>query len=234
MRTDLLTGALPLAQDGAQLWLLPEGAVLDLNNRTLFVADVHLGKADSFRRLGVPVPDGANQLSLQRLGRLIDRCEAAHLVFLGDLIHDYLPASHAVYAQLGQWRAGYGELEMTLVTGNHDARAGALPGHCAIRSVPSGTISNELCLLHEPVLPAHSGGRFGLAGHIHPVTQVRSRTDSARVKCFWARAGVLVLPAFGEFTGGHRIQRRANEAVYILDGKAVHQLPDRHEQPRAA
>ncbi len=234
MRTDWLTGALPLKCDVAELWLLPEGAVFDRMHHVLFVADMHLGKADSFRRLGVPVPDGANQRSLQRLSSLIDRCKPKELVFLGDLIHDYLPASHAVYEQLTQWRNGFAGVDMTLVIGNHDAKAGVLPDQCSIRSVISGTVSNGLCLLHEPVLPANTNGEFGLAGHIHPVARVRSRTDSVRVKCFWARTELLVLPAFGEFTGGYRIEGRSNESIFILDGAAVHKLPVNSNQPRAA
>ncbi|MEZ5740472.1 MAG: hypothetical protein R3E68_14170 [Burkholderiaceae bacterium] len=37
---------------GETLWLLPEGALFDPAGASLFVADVHLGKAESFRRLG--------------------------------------------------------------------------------------------------------------------------------------------------------------------------------------
>ena len=234
MPADPLTGAKRLQQSDSDLWLLPQGAVYDATHRTLFVADVHLGKADSFRRLGVPVPVGSNQRSLERLSELLAVHETDRLVFLGDLIHDYLPGSHTLYEQLSQWRASYRETKMTLVVGNHDRKAGALPAHCGIESVPSGTLSNGLCLLHEPELPADHSGEYGMAGHIHPVTHLRSRTDSIRVKCFWARAGLLVLPAFGEFTGGHRIEIQSADSVFITDGVVVHRLPGRRNHQRAA
>jgi len=234
MRDDPLIGAKRLEPPKLDLWLLPQGAVYDAAHRTLFVADVHLGKADSFRRLGVPVPDGPNQRSLARLSELIDRHDTAQLVFLGDLVHDYLPGSHALYQQLADWRARHNHVQMTLVVGNHDRKAGGLPDECGIASVASGAVSHGLCLLHEPALPTGHTGEFGLAGHIHPVTHIRSRSDSVRVKCFWSQPGLLVLPAFGDFTGGYRIDIQATDRVYITDGYAVHRLPNQRDQQRAA
>jgi DNA ligase-associated metallophosphoesterase len=234
MQSNPLSGAKRLAHPDTALWLLPEGVVYDQTHRSLFIADVHLGKADTFRRLGVPVPNGSNQRSLERISQLLARYDVAELVFLGDLLHDYLPGSHALYAQLSQWRAQYSDVQMTLVIGNHDRKAGSLPPQCGIESVVSGTVSNGLCLLHEPTLPARHTGEYGLAGHIHPVTRIRSRADSVRVKCFWVQSELLVLPAFGEFTGGYRIQVARSDSVYITDGEVVHRLPNQRENQRAA
>ena len=61
---------------GTRLRLLPQRALLLPDEATLLIADAHIGKAVSFRRLGVPVPQ-ANRSTLssrratsrQRTGR---------------------------------------------------------------------------------------------------------------------------------------------------------------------
>ncbi|HNG81848.1 MAG TPA: DEAD/DEAH box helicase, partial [Burkholderiaceae bacterium] len=65
---------------GEALWLLPERALWWPAQSMLLVADVHLGKAQSFRRLGVPVPGGSGAESLARLSGLIAALRARELV----------------------------------------------------------------------------------------------------------------------------------------------------------
>ncbi len=69
------------------LVLLPQRAVFDPAERTLFVADVHFGKAAAFRALGAPVPKGTTADNLARLTALMEATGAARLVVLGDLLH---------------------------------------------------------------------------------------------------------------------------------------------------
>ena len=49
---------------GQPLTLLPEKAGFLAASRTLLVADAHIGKAVSFRKLGVPVPRGTTSETL--------------------------------------------------------------------------------------------------------------------------------------------------------------------------
>jgi hypothetical protein len=58
---------LALDWGGGRLWLCPERAASAPDHAALLVADFHLGKAHSFRRLGVPVPGGTSAVNLQRL-----------------------------------------------------------------------------------------------------------------------------------------------------------------------
>ena len=54
---------------GVTLELLPQKAAWWAAERTLLIADAHIGKAVSFRRLGVPVPPGTTSETLDRLAR---------------------------------------------------------------------------------------------------------------------------------------------------------------------
>jgi metallophosphoesterase superfamily enzyme len=72
---------------GARLWLLAQRAAYLPEHQTLLVADAHVGKAQSFRRLGVPVPGGTTAETLDRLSAAVAATGARRVVFLGDLLH---------------------------------------------------------------------------------------------------------------------------------------------------
>ena len=72
------THALHLLPDGRCLHLLPERAAWLPDAGLLLVADVHFGKAASFRRLGVPVPRGTTGANLARLDALLSRLPGAN------------------------------------------------------------------------------------------------------------------------------------------------------------
>ena len=72
---------------GESVELLAERAIHWPGGHTLFVADVHLGKAAAFRAGGVAIPRGATAHDLARLDGLIERTRARRLVVLGDFLH---------------------------------------------------------------------------------------------------------------------------------------------------
>lgn len=207
---------------GNELLLLPQRAVFHPASATVFVADVHLGKAATFRALGVPVPTGTTTRTLERLDALIARTAARSLVVLGDLLHGPFSRTPGVFDALSQWRARHAALEVTLVRGNHDDRSGDPPESCGIAVVDPGHGVAGLTLLHEP---GPASGGFWLAGHLHPVARIGTRADSLRLACFWLQTGGLVLPAFGEFTGGWPVRPAPGERLFVTDGEFVRELP---------
>ena len=72
---------------GTALQLLPQRALWWPAARMVLVADVHFGKAATFRRAGQPVPHGTTADNLARLDALLAATGADHLVFLGDFLH---------------------------------------------------------------------------------------------------------------------------------------------------
>jgi len=210
---------LALAWGGADLWLCPERAAFWPGERALFVADFHLGKAHSFRRLGVPVPGGTSQANLARLGALIDRLEAVEVIFLGDFLHAARSRTGPGAAAFAQWRAGRPGLALTLVRGNHDERAGDPPADLGIQVVDEPFARGPWALCHHP---APRPGSVVLAGHLHPGAVVAGAAhDRLCLPAFHARAGVLVLPAFGEFTGMKAVQREDGDHCFVTDGIRV-------------
>jgi len=97
-------GVLDTVMGGERVALHAERALHWLRERTVFVADVHLGKAAAFRAGGVPLPRGSTAADLARLTRLIERTSAARLVVLGDFLHARAGRVPAVSDPFVAWR----------------------------------------------------------------------------------------------------------------------------------
>ena len=53
--------------------------------KTLFLADLHLGKGAAFRAEGRPVPEGSTAETLRRLSNAICETACERVILLGDL-----------------------------------------------------------------------------------------------------------------------------------------------------
>ena len=184
---------------------------------TLFVADVHIGKASSFRSLGVPVPSGTTSSTLDRLSQALEAFQATHLVILGDFIHARNGKSSDVMNALHAWRERWADVSMTLVEGNHDRFSGLLPSSLRIEVVEEPHRIGPVTACHVPQLIE---GTYVLAGHVHPAVVLSGKgRDRLRLPCFWEQAGqLLTLPAFGDFTGMYTISPDKKDRVWPVSG----------------
>lgn len=209
---------------GTRLQLRPERCAYVPAARALLVADAHLGKAHSFRRLGVPVPEGPTEDTLARLGAAIAATGAEQVVFLGDLLHSRHALAAAAIAPVTRWRAQHAQLHLVLVRGNHDRHAGDPPPAWGVKAVDEPMALATLDLQHHPA-PA-APGRYALCGHLHPVVRLGGRgRDHLRLPCFHFTAQLGVLPAFGDFTGGQLATRAPGDRVFVIAAGDVIALP---------
>ena len=204
---------------GATVDLLPDRALYLPGSNTLIVADVHWGKAAAFRAGGIPVPHGTTRSGLDRLDAVLTRTGASHLYVLGDLLHARASMAPGTRQTLDAWRATRRELQITLVRGNHDYHAGDPPASLHIDCVDAPLHVGPFALCHHPC--EHDTG-YVLAGHIHPVVQLRGRArQKLTLPCFAFGERSAMLPAFGEFTGGAVIDQRAFTEVFVIADDAV-------------
>jgi DNA ligase-associated metallophosphoesterase len=215
---------LPVTYAGETVCLLPERALWWPAGRVLFVADLHLGKAATYRALGQPVPAGTTRENLARLSALLLHCRPAQLVFLGDLLHAAQARTSSVLEGLAAWRENFAALDCVLVRGNHDSRAGDPPASLGIRVVDEPFAIGPFAACHHPQRHETLGV---IAGHLHPALSLHGAgRDSVRLPCFCLDAGLLILPAFGEFTGGWNVPRQPGRRLYPVGDSRVWQLPD--------
>ena len=214
---------LPITFAGSTVWLLPEHALWWPQGRVLFIADLHLGKAATYRALGQPVPGGTTAENLRRLSGLINRYQPAQLVFLGDFLHARQAHTDSVMDQVKIWRESFAELHCTLVRGNHDSRAGDPPPELNVSVVDEPYLLGPFAACHHPQTHATHAV---LAGHLHPAARLQGPArDRLRLPCFVFDERSAILPAFGEFTGGYTVTAKPGTQLYAAGGQAVWRLP---------
>lgn len=213
---------LPIKLEQTELWLLAEKAIYWPAQQALLVADIHFGKAAAYRRLGQPVPQGTTQANLQRLDALLEQYPSRRLIFLGDFLHAPESQTSAIHEQLLAWRRRHPLLEITLIRGNHDRRAGDPPPELAMEVVPEPLLAGPFALQHEPEPhPTH----HVLAGHLHPALRLHGRgRQSLRLPCFCIGERVSLLPAFGSFTGMMDIEADFAQRLYVTGQGGVWQV----------
>ena len=212
--------------------LLPERAVVSARERTLFVADLHLGKASAFRAAGAPAPFGTSEETLRRLGALADLAAAERLVILGDFVHGKSSVTDGLMESLRAWRRQRTALDCVIVLGNHDRRAAHLYEGCGFRGVAEPALVAGMACRHHPM--DRGASPMTLAGHVHPVARISGRgRDSLRLPCFVIDGSQIVLPAFGEFTGGSLVRPDEGRRIVLVASDRLIELP-RPASPSAA
>ncbi len=211
---------------------LPQRALWWPARRVLFVADVHLGKASTFRARGLPIGAGLcgaiAARDLDVLSSLIAEHRPVHLVILGDLLHAPEAKDPEVLGAFGAWRARHParDLAVTLVRGNHDLKAGDPPAEWGIDCRPEGVALGPFTLVHDPANAATNGAEcYALAGHLHPGVVIEAGGRREKATCFWFGSRVGVLPAFGRFTGCVAIRPEPGDHVLAVGPGAVLPVP---------
>lgn len=166
------------------------GALWVPDRRWLIVADLHLGKSERIaRRGGALLPPYESAETLRRLGEEIAALDPACVVSLGDGFDDDAAAGGLDAATLATLRQLAAGRDWIWIAGNHDPRVRAdLPGRIA-DDISIGAVT----LRHQP-----EGDGPDIAGHFHPVV----RLAGARRRAALVGQHHMILPAFGQYTGG--------------------------------
>lgn len=185
----------------------------------LIIADPHFGKADAFRRNGIAIPEGTTADDLNRLDRALAVSGAQTLLILGDLMHAATGSGDRLGGQLRRWRRAWGDLEIVLVNGNHDRRAGPPPAELGLQRACDRLTHGPFLFVHHPRQAAPS---YVFCGHLHPAVRL---TGSARQRewlpCFFVGREYAILPAFGGFTGFSTVRPARRDRVFVIADNRV-------------
>ncbi|MFO8238220.1 MAG: ligase-associated DNA damage response endonuclease PdeM [Prochlorococcaceae cyanobacterium] len=206
----------PFVWGGERLELLAERAIWDPQRRVLLLADVHLGKAETFQAHGLPLPSDGDAGNLNRLLELAHRHRPDRVLVLGDLIHSRLGLTADLRGKLAALPELLG-CPLQLIGGNHE-RGSWIEG---LPQQPSQALG-PWWLSHEP---ESRPGLLNLCGHLHPVALIGRGADRLRLPCFsyCPRHERLALPAFGDLTGGMPLAR--HERQWLVAEGAVLEVP---------
>ncbi len=192
--------------------MFAERALFWPREAALLIADLHLGKADTFRAAGIALPSGGTRLDLDRISALIDRTRAARLIVLGDMLH--ASAKPKRWRETWDaWRERHKSLRIDVIAGNHD-RALANAGLDVVHH-PRSIDVLPFMLRHAP---GEIEGAHVMCGHVHPV--VRLPGSLKRWPAFAIGDRITILPAFSAFTGGGELSP-AGLRLAICNGSEI-------------
>lgn len=217
-----LPGSVAVTVVGEALWLLPSRALYWPARRTLLMADMHCGKAATFRAGQLAIPDGNMEADFERLTVTLESTDARRLVILGDWIHAAVGCTERVIHAMRLWRDRHRGRDVVWIRGNHDrgrrAHLAAQLGFCECEELQEGPF--RFC--HDPAIPGSRVGQVAIGGHEHPTVRLWSPgMPRLTAPCFHLTPSRIVLPAFGSFTGGHRISIEAHSRVFAVTEEQV-------------
>jgi len=197
----------------------PEGALYWPEQGLLAVSDLHLEKGSSFAARGMLLPPYDTAATLARLTKLIARYAPRVVVALGDSFHDGGGPARLCDEDRDNILAMQRGRDWIWITGNHDPEPADGIGGAFHETFALGAITFR----HLP-----NGAAGEICGHLHPVARIAQRGRSVRRRCFAAGTTRLVMPAFGEFTGGLNVRDAAFADLFGTLAFTAHMLgPDR-------
>jgi DNA ligase-associated metallophosphoesterase len=201
-----------------KILMLPEKLIFLPQTQSLLIADPHFGKAAHFRKSGVPIPENVHTGDYLQLQRILDELKPKEVFFLGDLFHS-------------DWNTAWNDLEVFLeffpktifhlIKGNHDILS-ALIYRSELWNVHESSYQlGKLLLTHEPqeLIPENT---LNICGHIHPGVSLRGKgRQSLSLPCFFLSGNILIMPAFGRFTGLAKMKGKEGDVAYVTVDKKV-------------
>ncbi len=204
---------------GEECELSPSGALYLREQRTLVLADMHLGKAQSLRASGVPVPSGTTDSDLLTLQEQIYNYNTERVVSLGDMFESPRGHSEELLVKLRQLRLMNPGIQFINIAGNHDRASSKFAEAVGVKFVEE-LYEPPFIFRHEP---QEEPKAYLLCGHIHPAVVLRDVTaERLRFKAFYIGNRYAILPAFGSLTGGVEISpERGSKYIAIVENQLV-------------
>jgi uncharacterized protein len=195
---------LTVTLDGSGAAYLPE-------HGALIVSDLHLEKGSNGAARGRLLPALDSHDTLLRLKAVVEAYRPARVICLGDSFHDGGAAERMADADRGALEALCALAEEWIwIAGNHDPQP---PEFCEGERRSAIEIGGVI-LRHEP--EATRGGPQ-IVGHFHPKASVNAGGASLSGRCFCVSDDLLMMPAFGAYTGGMAWQNPALRSLHRVE-----------------
>jgi len=199
-----------------------DGVLFWLEKKIAIVSDLHLEKGSSFASLGQFIPPYDSEETLKKLINFLKTHEVQTIILLGDTFHD----GGALNRMSSKVKSIFDSLvenyEIIFVLGNHENKMKS-----AFIKFYERYIVDDIHFLHEAVLEK----KYQISGHFHPVASLKINSKQITEKCLIHSENHIIMPAFGEFTGGLNINNpvfkpflNRNYYIYFLTKKSVYKF----------
>ncbi len=213
---------------GQTLRLLPERAFYWEEQKLLGLSDLHIGKAQSLQKHGIPMPAASHHEDLEKLRSLVEQLSPEQVVILGDFIHAKNSWDAELHQTLRDFFKSLPQARWSLIIGNHERGSQEPLSLLGIEIVKEELRYENLVLAHGHDTKKEYDGSLGrIEGHVHPVCVLREGPTRLRLPCFVLENEILTLPAFGVLTGGHEIRPQLKNRIFAIAGKDIFEINER-------
>ncbi len=198
-------------------WLTPQRTLFWETEKTLIVADLHLGKTGHFRKSGIAVPNKVYKEDLQVLLHQVLFFKTQRLIILGDMTHSVANKELELFTR---WRNDFSLLDIQLVKGNHDILNSRWYQESAITTHDEEMVIRDFCFRHDKsktFSKLKASDLFTFYGHIHPGVKLHgSGKQQLLFPCYYFTSDHCILPAFSRFTGTYIIRPGKEDNVFAI------------------
>ncbi|MCD6017374.1 MAG: pdeM [Bacteroidetes bacterium] len=195
---------------GESFFLLPQRAMYRPSRKQLIISDIHLGKAAHFRKQGIAFPAQSHLKDIDKLNFLLAAWQPHSVLILGDLFHSSYNKEWLWFKSL---LMEYEPVQFILIEGNHDIldqTLYSLPNLLKVKVLEE----DHFIFSHHPLAKSD---KLNICGHVHPGLQLfGTAKQSIRLPCFYLGKVHFILPAFGNLTGLHILEREDNADYYLI------------------
>ena len=199
-----------------------DGVLFWLEKKIAIVSDLHLEKGSSFASLGQFIPPFDSEETLKKLINFLKTHEVQTIILLGDTFHDRGALNRMSSKVKSIFDSLVENYEIIFVLGNHENKMKS-----AFIKFYERYIVDDIHFLHEAVLEK----KYQISGHFHPVASLKINSKQITEKCLIHSENHIIMPAFGEFTGGLNINNpvfkpflNRNYYIYFLTKKSVYKF----------
>ena len=197
-----------------EIELTPEGAVWLPAYKVLAASDLHIEKDSFFSKNHTFLPPYGTLETLQKLEKLLDRYHPDIFVAAGDSFHDKHAASRMEHSALIALNGLVDKVQKWFwLAGNHDV---TLQEH--IHGLGKNEIQiGNIFFRHQ----TQNQDQAEISGHYHPKIRTHIMGHYLTAPCFVRHKDRLILPSFGQYTGGLNINNPAFQTVAPLNEREI-------------
>jgi DNA ligase-associated metallophosphoesterase len=204
--------------------LLPDRCLYWPSQKLLVVADVHLGKAETFQQQGLWLPADPSGQDLSTLSKVIAGKSVRQVIFLGDLVHSMAGVTGEILDDFERWMRNF-DVQIRVVVGNHDVGlAKRWPTAWEQATLCDHVRFGEFIFQHQPVSLPGPEGEFYWVGHVHPMISLQKGPDRVRLPGFVISGFQGLLPAFSSLSGGYDVPFSSDDHVFVAGNGRVYKI----------
>ena len=207
------------------LQICKEGVLFWLEKEIAIVSDLHLEKGSSYASSGQYIPPYDSEETLLKLLDILNNYRVKKVILLGDTFHDkdaFLRMTSKVRFLFEDFTKKY---EVIFILGNHENKI-------KIEGIKfhQEYIVDDIHFLHEAIQKNINQ----ISGHFHPVASIKVSSKKITSKCLIHSNNHIILPSFGEFTGGLNINDPVLKSfisedynIYFLTKKSIYKFSNK-------